>query len=707
MRLSISARVSIACATVIVLALGLLAIGLSVGNKIHQADLRITLLSDALRVEDRLDRAQRRLRIDVGDTTRQAERGIPVPATRWTRLIRQADQFEQLSSSAASFRTLVPDPGRMTILETRRDAVDFARTSKTLIAVARTEPSRVKAMMPPFLDALRVLETNRSRAREAIALEIWQAADKNQRESRTDVLAVLLGGLVIVAIIFGMTLWLRRRLLLPITAIAARLREFKVGEGDGGVPGLARADELGDLARGLSEYRSAVESRRTAERRAEFLAHHDMLTGLANRLLFESRLAHELSRSMRTGDVVAVFAIDLDAFKAINDRLGHAGGDRALKRAAQLLSLCVRADDLVARIGGDEFAIIQVAQSQPAAAEALLSRIYRKTAESADDDTAIRMSIGVALAEPGQSGEEVHELADVALYRAKADGRNTARFFNKHLKEEENLRLRLARDLDQAIAEEQLHLAFQPIADTASMRIVGYEALLRWHHPLLGDIAPEVFVPVAESTGLIKPIGSWVIDRAMATASTWDPTLSLAINLSPLQFRSPGLAAEIHDAALRWGIALDRLDVEVTESATLLGFQRENVLTILKALRGYGAKIVMDDFGTGHSSLSNLKEFTFDKIKIDRSFVAAMQTQTSAALIVKATIGLGKSLGLTIVAEGVETEAQLADLRQWGCDQVQGFLVGAPSRRIDDHARSERPGISADAGPSAIYRTGN
>ena len=704
MRLSISTRASIACATVIMLALGLLATGLSVGNKIHNADLRIALLSDALRVEDRLDRAQRRLRIDVGDTTRQGERGTPIPAVRWARLIHQADQFEQLSSSTAALRTIIAEPGRMTIQETRRDAVAFARTSKALIAVARADPSRIKAMMPPFLDALRALETNRSRAREAIALEIWQAADKNRRESRADILAVLLGGLAIVAIIFGMTLWLRQSLLLPITGIAARLREFKVGEGDGAVPGLARADELGDLARGLFEYRSAVESRRTAERRAEFLAHHDMLTGLANRLLFESRLAHELARSARTGDVVAVFAIDLDGFKAINDRLGHAGGDRALKRAAQLLSWCVRADDLVARIGGDEFAIIQVAQSQPAAAEALLSRLFKKAAEPTDDDAAIRMSIGVALAEPGQAGEEVHELADVALYRAKADGRNTARFFTKHLKEEENLRLRLARDLEQAVTADQLHLVFQPIADTASMRIIGYEALLRWRHPLLGEIAPEVFVPVAESTGLIKPIGSWVIDQALATASTWDPALSLAINLSPLQFRSPGLASEIHAAALHWGIALDRVELEVTENATLLGFQRDNVLTILKALRDYGAKVVMDDFGTGHSSLGNLKEFTFDKIKIDRSFVAAMQTQNSAALIVKATIGLGKSLGLTIVAEGVETEAQLADLRNWGCDQVQGFLVGAPSRHVVGHASPERPRIAANGAPSTRHR---
>ncbi len=488
---------------------------------------------------------------------------------------------------------------------------------------------------------------------------------------------------MIVAIVFAMAIWLRRRLVRPITIMASRLREFKVGESHGDVPGLERADELGDLARGLHEYRKAVESRRTAEHRAEFLANHDMLTGLANRLLFENRLAHELARSVRTGDVVAVFAVDLDAFKAINDRLGHAGGDRVLKRTAQLLSSCVRGDDLVARIGGDEFAVIQVARSQPEAAEALISRIFKTASAPSDEGVAIRMSVGVALSEQGQTGDELHERADLALYRAKADGRNTARIYNKHLKDEESQRVRLARDLEDAVSANELRLEFQPIADAVSLEVVAYEALLRWRHPILGDIPPDVFVPIAESSGLIGSIGSWMMDQALRTASTWDPKLSLAVNLSPIQFRSVGLAAEICDAALHWRVAFDRLELEVTESATLLGFQRDDVLATLAELRGYGARIVMDDFGTGHSSLSNLKEFTFDKIKIDRSFVATMHSHASSSSIVKATIGLGKSLGLIIVAEGVETEEQLSLLRRWGCDQVQGYLIGRPAEHSD------------------------
>jgi diguanylate cyclase (GGDEF)-like protein len=682
-RLSVSARVSIACTSVIVMALVLLAIGLSVGNKIHQADLRITFLSDALGREDRLDQAQRRLRQDVGRLTRDAEHGVKVPDARWAELHERIAQFRMRSLQAAQAPDRGSEPRTATIQSGRQAATVFAAASDQLIETSRLDPFGIKAAMPRFLGALTALETSRSQARQELTLAIGKAAERNRRESRQDIISVLLGGLGIVAIIFSMAIWLRQRLVLPITILAARLRDFRIGESDRDVPGLERTDELGDLARGLHEYRKAVESRRTAEHRAEFLANHDMLTGLANRLLFENRLAHELARSARTGDVVAVYAIDLDAFKAINDRLGHAGGDRVLKRTAQLLSSCVRDDDLVARIGGDEFAVIQVARLQPAAAEALISRIFKTASAPSDEGVAIRMSVGVALSEPGQTGDQLHELADLALYRAKADGRNTARIYNKHLKDEESRRVRLARDLENAVSANELRLAFQPIAEAVSLEIVAYEALLRWRHPVLGDIPPDIFIPIAEASGLIGTIGSWMIDNALRIASTWDSKLSLAMNLSPIQFRSNGLAAEICDGVQRWRIAFDRLELEVTESATLLGFQRDNVLATLGELGKYGARVVMDDFGTGHSSLSNLKEFAFDKIKIDRSFVATMHNNASSSSIVKATIGLGKSLGLVIVAEGVETEEQLFVLQQWGCDQVQGFLIGKPTGLCD------------------------
>lgn len=681
MRLSIAARVSIACTTVVVLGIALLLAGLAVSEKVHDADQRIVSLSEALHSQDRHDRAQRHLRLNIGDTTRAAERGAEIPDARWAALLAQARAFAALPVTFPDH-----DSERETdlIARTRDESDRFAALSIHVLTVARTRPRMIGRTMPSFVASLRDLEASRARTREALTLAIMQAAERNGRESRRSILEVLIGGFVILLIIGAMSTWLRQRLLKPITLIAQRLRDFGAGGDDADVPGTARGDELGDLARGLTEYRGAVESRRVAERRADFLAHHDMLTGLANRLLFENRLAHELTRSARTGDTIAVIVVDLDGFKAINDRYGHAGGDRALKRAGELLSRCARNDDLVARMGGDEFAIVQAAQAQPAAAEALLSRIYKEAnrADSGDDAPAIRLSAGVALSEPGQRGDELYELADLALYRAKADGRHTARFFNKHLREEESLRLRLARDLEQAIATDQLYLVFQPIADTGSLRVTGYETLLRWRHPVLGEIGPDTFIPIAESSGLIAPIGAWVIDHALAAAASWPDTLSLAINLSPLQFRTGGLADDLRCAAQAHGVALTRLELEVTESATLLGYQRVEVLATLKALQADGARVVMDDFGTGHSSLSNLKDFAFNKIKIDRSFIAAMGDHPPSASIVRAIIGLGKSLKLTIVAEGVETDAQLARLRRWGCDQVQGYLIGRPVREI-------------------------
>jgi len=680
MRLSMAAQGLIACTTIIVMALAVLAMGLRVSNKIHDADTRIIQLSQALHFEDQLDQDERRLRKDIGRITRDAEHGLVVPAASWNKLQQQVAKFRQRSSSQKKFLRGKLGQGAVEGQGTGQAAAKFTSVADHLIATGRNDRSAIRATMPSFLAALETLETSRSETRKRLTSAIGTAADKNRREGRRAIVSVLLCGLVIVALMLGVTIWLRRSVVSPITALAASLREFEVGEPDRPIPGQRRADELGDLARGLYDYRNAVESRRAAERRAEFLANHDMLTGLANRLLFENRLAHELSRSARTGDVVAIFAIDLDGFKAINDRLGHAGGDRALKQAARLLSSSVRADDLVARIGGDEFAIIQVAPSQPAAAEALISRIYKNASARSEGGVAIQMSIGVSLSEPGHSGDELHELADVALYRAKAGGKNTARIFNKHLKDEESLRVRLGRDLERALEGNELHLMFQPIADVW-LDIVAHEALLRWEHPELGNIPPDVFIPIAESTGLIEPIGDWVIEEAIRSASTWSCGRSVAINLSPIQFRSSGLAARICDAAKRWNVAFHRLEFEVTESATLLGLHRDNVLATLKKLQEHGAKIVMDDFGTGHSSLSNLKDFTFDKIKIDRSFVATMQSHPSSSSIVKATIGLGKSLGLTIVAEGIETESQLSKVRRWGCDQVQGFLIGKPVRR--------------------------
>lgn len=683
MRISIATRVSTTCATVLAVSLLLLGAGLMVGREVHHANERVGGLSRMLDAQDREDQAQRKLRLAVGDATRAAEQGRAVPDATWAGLAIELAEFRTLSAS-----TIVPAPDaaapgtRAAIAETRAAALAFVPSGRRLATTARLRPHTIKAAMPGFLAALKRLEAARTATREALVGEMNGAVEISIAKSRVALVRLCVGVVVALVILFAMTVWLRRRLLAPIVDIAARLRHFdSEATRDAPVPGLDRRDELGDLARGLSEYRDAVEERRAAQRRVQFLAHHDLLTGLPNRLMFETRLADELARCRRTGDRVAVFAVDLDGFKAINDRHGHAGGDRALKRAAALLSDCIRSDDMVARIGGDEFAVVQVSDRQPLAAEALLTRLFRATAATAAEPVEIRMSVGVALSGSDQDGEELYNLADTALYRAKADGRNTARFFDTGLQDEIRLRRRLARDLERAIDGDELYLAFQPIADGATLRPVGHEALLRWRHPELGEVAPGVFVPIAESVGLIGRIGAWAADRALATAAGWDPALSVSLNLSPIQFRDPDLARALLETAARHSVPPERLEVEVTESATLLGHQREAVLETLRRLQGAGARIAMDDFGTGHSSLSNLKDFGFDKLKIDRSFVSAMLDHQPSASIVRATIGLGKSLGLLIVAEGVETPEQLDQLRRWGCDQVQGYLIGRPAER--------------------------
>lgn len=665
---SISTRVIAAFATVVAVLLLLLASGWMVAGDVRHANQAVRRLSERLRVEDAQDRAQQELRLAIGEVTRAAEQPRQIARPQWARV----------EQALAAFRASYGEPRTQSTRD--RAARDFARLAETLIADARTQPPAIARDMPQFLAILRVLERERALARMTLVNRIDAAVRQSSRDLYASISRIVFGVLGVLLLLLASFLWLRRQVLHPIVAIADQLRQFNSGAAEIRVAGRDRADEIGDLARGLSEYRDAVEQRRRAEKRIEFLAHHDMLTGLPNRLLFEERLTHDLARATRSGERVAVFAIDLDDFKSVNDRFGHAGGDRALIGAAQLLAGCVRADDLVARLGGDEFAIIQVAADQPRAAEALLMRIFRACDATAEDEVPVQLSVGVALSGGEQAREELYNLADMAMYRAKSEGRHTARFFDDALKEETRLRWRLSRDLEGAIERGELSLVFQPMADARTLAVIGYEALLRWHHPELGDVPPDQFIPLAESSGRIDAMGLWVADRAMATAREWPDHTILALNLSPVQFRRTELVDELLALAERHDIAPERLEFEVTESATLLGHRRDAVLEALRTLQDRGARIVMDDFGTGYSSLGNLRDFRFDKLKVDRSFVSAMLTHAPSASIVRSIAALGESLGVPVTAEGVETEEQLALLRRWSFPQVQGYLLGRPER---------------------------
>lgn len=435
----------------------------------------------------------------------------------------------------------------------------------------------------------------------------------------------------------------------------------------------------------VATYEDVTESRRV-EARLAHMARHDVLTGLGNRLLFREHMQLALARARRRGAHLAVLCLDLDRFKAVNDTLGHAVGDALLCAVAERLRACIRGTDLVVRLGGDEFAIVQDDALQPDDATSLARRIIDTLGAPFEIDRhqlVIGASVGIALAADGQASGEGHtsadallKCADLALYRAKSDGRGTFRFFEAEMDARMQSRRMLELDLRQALAEEQFELFYQPLVDADCGTISGFEALLRWRHPERGLVPPASFVPLAEEIGLINALGAWVLRTACTDAALWPGNLKVAVNLSPVQFRGHTLASEVAQALSTSGLAANRLELEITESVLLQ--DDEAVLFILHELRALGTHISMDDFGTGYSSLSYLRRFPFDKIKIDQSFVRGLGEREDCAAIVRAVVGLGRSLGIAVNAEGVETQEQLTALRAEGCGEVQGYLFSQP-----------------------------
>jgi diguanylate cyclase (GGDEF)-like protein/PAS domain S-box-containing protein len=424
-----------------------------------------------------------------------------------------------------------------------------------------------------------------------------------------------------------------------------------------------------------------VTERREAEARIRHMAHHDALTGLPNRVLLRDRLGQALARARREGEAVAVLCLDLDGFKAVNDALGHAAGDRLLEAVAARLAASVREADTVARLGGDEFAVVQAGLAQPEAADALARRLVEALSRpfplEGGHEAAVGTSVGVALfPADGDGPDGLLRRADLALYRAKAEGRGAHRFFEEAMDARLQARTALERDVRRALAEERFELHYQPQVDLATGRVTGAEALLRWTDPERGPVPPSEFVPLAEETGLIVPLGEWALRAACGEASRWPAPLRVAVNLSPVQFRKPGLAATVARVLRETGLEASRLELEITEGVLLR--DTEATVAELRALRALGVRVAMDDFGTGYSSLGYLRRFPFDKIKIDRAFVADLGRSADAAAIVRAVVGLGHGLGMRANAEGVETAEQAAMLKAAGCGEVQGYHFGRP-----------------------------
>ncbi len=480
----------------------------------------------------------------------------------------------------------------------------------------------------------------------------------------------LLGLVLVVFATWRLSLTLTR----PISALdlaAQRMEQGETVEVE-----VETRDEIGRLAQSFNRMAAGIAER---ERRITELAFNDSLTGLPNRAFFRQHLDLELKQAERRGRGLALLCVDLDNFKGVNDTLGHPAGDELLRAVGARLSANL-GDAMVARLGGDEFTVILSRRDAHESAGAVAGRLIAALAEPLDirgHEIAVGSSVGIAIA-PGDGGDADTLLkhADLALYQAKGEGGGTYRFFEAEMNARAQARHQLEADLRHAIANGEFELYFQPLFDLETNRIGAFEALIRWHHPARGLVMPDAFIPVAEETGLILPIGAWVIQEACRQAMRWPDDVRVAVNVSSVQFRKPGLAQVLMQALAASGLDPRRLEVEITESVFLES--SEALISVLHSLRSLGIRIALDDFGTGYSSLSYLQSFPFDKIKIDRSFIQQLLSRSGSTAIVRAITDLARALGMETTAEGVENPEQLAELRLQGCSSAQGYLFSKP-----------------------------
>jgi diguanylate cyclase (GGDEF)-like protein len=435
-----------------------------------------------------------------------------------------------------------------------------------------------------------------------------------------------------------------------------------------------------------------LRERAAAEAHIRFLAHHDPLTGLLNRASLHERLERAVVAAKEGGRPFALLCLDLDRFKDVNDTFGHPVGDELLRIVAGRLRSLLRSEDGVYRQGGDEFVVVQTGVADLAGVEALGRRIVEALSApyaAAGRHLTIGASVGVSLyPRDGTDPVQLLKNADIALYKAKGEGRGRVALFDPSLDAALRERRRLEEELRHALARGEFTLVYQPQVAIESGRVAGYEALLRWRSPVLGDRPPSCFIPVAEETGLVLPLGAWALRQACREAASWTAGCTVAVNLSPVQLQDADLPVLVQEVLAETGLEPSRLELEITETALIR--DRDRALTGLERLKTLGVRLALDDFGTGYSSLSYLQTFPFDTLKIDRCFVARVAEDASSATIVESVIRLGQGLGLRVVAEGVEHENQLAALRAHGCDAVQGYLLGAPGVVAADRAVPRR-----------------
>ncbi len=479
----------------------------------------------------------------------------------------------------------------------------------------------------------------------------------------------------------------RRRITRPLGAITEALSKLAAGDRDIQMPGMHRDDEIGAMAKTLNIFRAnalaleeAHEATRVAQEHAQALARHDSLTGLPNRRVFSAELQEAIGHAQSGSAAYSVLIVDLDRFKPVNDLQGHPVGDAVLCAIARRLEDTVRKSDTIARLGGDEFAIITKVEPRTHSDQVmrLAARVLGAIREPIlVDDGSVEVDASIGIASCPADGVDAGALlraADIAMYRAKQEGRGTFRFFEQRMDEELRAQAALEAALKKAIADEEIRPFYQPLVDLRDNRIYGFEMLARWRHPERGSIPPDVFIPLAEQLGVIADLTRSVVRRACRDALQWSDDIDLSINISPLQLKDPLLSARLLDVLAEEGFPPSRLEIEITESA-LVG-DVETAKASLAVLQAHGVKVSLDDFGTGYSSLYHLRAFKFDKVKIDRSFVLAMQNDSESEKIVDAILSLSRTLGLPTVAEGIETAAALRHLAERGCEYGQGYYFG-------------------------------
>ena len=434
------------------------------------------------------------------------------------------------------------------------------------------------------------------------------------------------------------------------------------------------------LVRAVATHTLQLVQRVIAQLESEQAAHTDSLTNLPNRVAFREGVTAALSRLTRYGEGFGLLYIDIDDFKSVNDRFGHAAGDQLLIQAADRMKACTRDVDLVARLSGDEFAIIAASVKEPGQVLVVAERLVRAFSSPffiAGEKVTSRISVGIAIApSDGIDTETLLKKADMALYSSKRDRRGLFQFFQPQLDELAQQKRAMEKELRQAIANGELEIAYQPFIRLSDAQVSGFEALVRWNHPERGPISPAEFIPISENTGLIQEIGEFVLGESLRTAAKWPDHLRVAVNFSPMQLRSMSIVALISGLLRDSGVAPSRLEVEITESAAIV--ENDLAISILKAIRALGVRVALDDFGTGYSSLNYLRKLPLDRIKLDRAFTSDMVEHPDCASIVKAVITLAYDLGLAVTAEGVETEEQRNFLTGIGCEEAQGYLIARP-----------------------------